>query len=254
MHSYSFIKKKIANLQTFYKTTSKKNQLDYPKKKMDSSAYSFKQTKFWCHNCTFQFSRLVNTSEKSEVFCSRCNNVCEEILSSNGSETRNFIPFSNAGRIQNEDQYENTNESNRNSNTGFPGFQRIFITHTFLFPEFHHGNGSSGPFIPFGSVFPNDHNDGLFFIFNNFFNVGERQQENPNPPADKNVVLNLKEIVVDEKNEKEMNEKECSICQENFKAKEIGKELKCNHLYHKDCIERWLKMHSTCPCCRGAVV
>ena len=184
------------------------------------------------------------------MLCSKCNNVCEEISSLNGSETRNFIPFSNPGGVQNENQHENRNETNRNPNDGHTGFHRVFITNTFFFPEFHN-NVNSDPFIPFESLFPNER---LFFIFNNFFNVGGRQQENSNPPADKNVVLNLKEIVVDETNEKQMNEKECSICQENFKAKEIGKELKCNHLYHKDCIERWLKIHSTCPCCREFVV
>lgn len=214
-----------------------------------NSSYSLKQAKFWCHNCSLQFSRLIDTSQRCEMFCSRCNNVCEEISSHNVLETRNFIPFSHGGGARTEDQNENRNESNRNSNNGNNGFHRFLITHTFFFPEFDN-NVDFNPFISNGSFLPND---GLFFIINNFFNVGGRQQENPNPPADKNVVLNLKEIVVDEKNEKQMNEKECTICQENFKAKEIGKELKCNHLYHKDCIERWLKMHSTCPCCRSVM-
>jgi hypothetical protein len=43
----------------------------------------------------------------------------------------------------------------------------------------------------------------------------------------------------------------CAICQEDFKVKNIVREIKkCNHYYHIECIEKWLSNKHTCPTCR----
>ena len=40
----------------------------------------------------------------------------------------------------------------------------------------------------------------------------------------------------------------CSICLISY---DNNKEItKCNHEFHKDCIDRWLDKHNTCPICR----
>ncbi len=44
--------------------------------------------------------------------------------------------------------------------------------------------------------------------------------------------------------------KECSICQQVYKEKEYARELKCKHVYHKKCIDKWLKKNPSCPICR----
>ncbi len=48
---------------------------------------------------------------------------------------------------------------------------------------------------------------------------------------------------------------ECTICQENMKAGDTVRWLPCqetlNHAFHKDCIDPWIKDHSSCPTCRG---
>lgn len=41
---------------------------------------------------------------------------------------------------------------------------------------------------------------------------------------------------------------QCSICLENFTGTAV--KLGCDHLFHRDCIQRWLREHTTCPVCR----
>ena len=48
------------------------------------------------------------------------------------------------------------------------------------------------------------------------------------------------------------SEEECSICyEENDKQFVI---LRCKHVYHKECIDKWLQEHTTCPQCRYELV
>jgi hypothetical protein len=42
----------------------------------------------------------------------------------------------------------------------------------------------------------------------------------------------------------------CSVCLEKLVETDICRELRCNHLFHKDCIDHWLDEHISCPVCR----
>jgi hypothetical protein len=42
----------------------------------------------------------------------------------------------------------------------------------------------------------------------------------------------------------------CSICFDKFIDSDMCRELKCKHLYHQNCIDKWLDEHITCPVCR----
>lgn len=42
---------------------------------------------------------------------------------------------------------------------------------------------------------------------------------------------------------------ECSICFDVFKDNELLKQLKCNHLFHKECLSQWLLNENKCPIC-----
>ena len=44
---------------------------------------------------------------------------------------------------------------------------------------------------------------------------------------------------------------DCPICLEPISTDK--KILKCNHTFHKDCVNRWLLNHDTCPMCRGVI-
>lgn len=43
----------------------------------------------------------------------------------------------------------------------------------------------------------------------------------------------------------------CSICMDNYELDKMIVKLKCNHIYHENCIENWLcNQKVTCPICR----
>ena len=51
---------------------------------------------------------------------------------------------------------------------------------------------------------------------------------------------------------KEEEYKKCNICFEQFKENQYKRDIKCGHLFHKKCIDKWInKYHKVnCPVCR----
>lgn len=50
---------------------------------------------------------------------------------------------------------------------------------------------------------------------------------------------------------------ECAICLDHYEAGEIvcwAKVNCCSHIYHEDCIVRWLESHDECPLCRENLI
>lgn len=45
----------------------------------------------------------------------------------------------------------------------------------------------------------------------------------------------------------------CPICYETISLQESVRRLKCMHVYHKKCIDPWLRRKFTCPMCRATV-
>ena len=43
----------------------------------------------------------------------------------------------------------------------------------------------------------------------------------------------------------------CAICQEKYGEMDMVTFLYCNHLFHYDCISRWIDNKGTCPYCRN---
>ena len=44
----------------------------------------------------------------------------------------------------------------------------------------------------------------------------------------------------------------CTVCLLNFEDDDIVRKIKCNHIFHKKCIDEWLLNHSNkCPVCRS---
>lgn len=51
-------------------------------------------------------------------------------------------------------------------------------------------------------------------------------------------------------NELETGEKNCSICLEEYNKEDDVYKLDCNHIYHKECFDCWLKHSDECCLCR----
>lgn len=42
---------------------------------------------------------------------------------------------------------------------------------------------------------------------------------------------------------------ECVICMSDYRDK-VAKEMPCKHIFHGECVEKWLKINGSCPVCR----
>ncbi|KAL5555921.1 hypothetical protein UlMin_038670 [Ulmus minor] len=49
---------------------------------------------------------------------------------------------------------------------------------------------------------------------------------------------------------------ECRVCLSEFEEGDKVRNLKCNHTFHKECLDKWLQQYcsATCPLCRSKVL
>jgi hypothetical protein len=77
-------------------------------------------------------------------------------------------------------------------------------------------------------------------------NVGTNRRSSLRQPIRNPEEIEKKTILF----ETDSSPKTCSICLENYKPNEPLIQLQCNHIYHPDCINDWLRRQSSCPLCR----
>ncbi|XP_044510150.1 probable E3 ubiquitin-protein ligase XERICO [Mangifera indica] len=66
-------------------------------------------------------------------------------------------------------------------------------------------------------------------------------------PASKEVIQMLEKVAVEECIE---SMRECTICFEEFQFDVENVRLPCGHVYHQNCIAKWLEISHMCPLCR----
>ncbi|XP_023364066.1 E3 ubiquitin-protein ligase Praja-1 [Otolemur garnettii] len=71
-----------------------------------------------------------------------------------------------------------------------------------------------------------------------------------NPPASKESINTLPEILVTEDHGAVGQEMCCPICCSEYVKGEVATELPCHHYFHKPCVSIWLQKSGTCPVCR----
>ena len=84
-----------------------------------------------------------------------------------------------------------------------------------------------------------------------------QNQHQGNPPASKTAIDKLKHFKMEKKyckkSEKDPNKleyPECSICLMEINDGQNTILLPCGHMFHEDCVTKWLQIHNTCPLCR----
>ncbi|XP_006128952.1 E3 ubiquitin-protein ligase Praja-2 isoform X2 [Pelodiscus sinensis] len=74
--------------------------------------------------------------------------------------------------------------------------------------------------------------------------------EQAHPPASKESIDCLPQIIITENHNAVGQEQCCAICCSEYVKDEIITELPCHHFFHKPCVTLWLQKSGTCPVCR----
>jgi hypothetical protein len=48
-------------------------------------------------------------------------------------------------------------------------------------------------------------------------------------------------------------DEECAICLSDFEDGEELRHMYCNHLFHRNCVDRWLVKNAFCPKCKRGI-
>ena len=83
------------------------------------------------------------------------------------------------------------------------------------------------------------------------------RDNNSNSNSNSNSNTNNERLIPEKKIKKEVilytedfSDQECSICLEEFKINEELIKIDCNHYFHSQCINDWIKFNGSCPLCR----
>ncbi|XVE85908.1 hypothetical protein DITRI_Ditri17bG0129300 [Diplodiscus trichospermus] len=68
--------------------------------------------------------------------------------------------------------------------------------------------------------------------------------------ASKYVMIPAQESMMLKKVNVEDGDDGCAICLEELKVESYASQMPCSHMFHSNCIEKWLKKKNNCPICR----
>lgn len=157
-------------------------------------------------------------------------------------------PNINGNGVNREPNLATQAQNNMNASHSQPNLQQ---------PSFTNGNGNATatPNINNNYVNPNDFLfflDPLSLLFGQFFNNLPRQQQSlqGQPPASKIAMESLK--IVSPKSRLIKLQPTCSICLDDFDStpEKVIRSMPCGHVYHEDCLFKWLEKSNTCANCR----
>jgi hypothetical protein len=232
-------------------------------------------TNFECSNCHHINSKIIAPNSRY-TGCSRCGTLVDiEEMSRNSRYNRqrtsinninynNMHLFPDNNNIRNNSRYNRINSINfrNNNNNNFTvnntGMFRLSINNDNYDRYSAYRRNLQNPMML--RVIYDDLND----------EINELEEEEIENLINRNLVLNvIKEIqpkpkpkLKKEKMNKKLwikNEKgvleapTCCICLNVMKDKCDVTKLKCNHLFHFKCLEKWVENKEVCPFCRGKI-
>jgi hypothetical protein len=232
-------------------------------------------TNFECSNCHHINSKIIAPNSRY-TGCSRCGTLVDiEEMSRNSRYNRqrtsinninynNMHLFPDNNNIRNNSRYNRSNSINfrNNNNNNFTinntGMFRLSINNDNYDRYSAYRRNLQNPMML--RVIYDDLND----------EINELEEEEIENLINRNLVLNvIKEIqpkpkpkLKKEKMNKKLwikNEKgvleapTCCICLNVMKDKCDVTKLKCNHIFHFKCLEKWVENKEVCPFCRGKI-
>ena len=232
-------------------------------------------TNFECSNCHHINSKIIAPNSRY-TGCSRCGTLVDiEEMSRNSRYNRqrtsinninynNMHLFPDNNNIRNNSRYNRSNSINfrNNNNNNFiinnTGMFRLSINNDNYDRYSAYRRNLQNPMML--RVIYDDLNDEINeleeeeienLINRNFvLNVIKEIQPKPKPKLKKEK-MNKKLWI---KNEKGVLEAPtCCICLNVMKDKCDVTKLKCNHLFHYKCLEKWVENKEVCPFCRGKI-
>jgi hypothetical protein len=71
-----------------------------------------------------------------------------------------------------------------------------------------------------------------------------------NEPLDDDIIQTFQITKINDINKLSEDKKRCSICLENYKNGDDSIILPCIHIFHSECIKKWMKRNGICPICK----
>jgi len=76
------------------------------------------------------------------------------------------------------------------------------------------------------------------------------EEQEPRQPATAEACLRAMPVVKVTENDLEAENDECTICFDKLLVGDPALRIPCGHLFHKDCVHKWLESSNQCPVCR----
>lgn len=189
-----------------------------------------------------------------------------------GTNPTNSSSSSSSNR--NNESNTNANTGNANQNSSQSNQNRPRRPHPAVAPQIFQPSSSSGaprldeifgvmeavfsgraadliPGQPGGRARDNQGNTQMFdpiqSLFSNFGDFDGSSSSAPPPATNQNITQLPTGAGNDE------TDGECMICLDKMGSDTIVKTLPCLHRFHADCIDRWLRLHNSCPICKTPV-
>ena len=197
------------------------------------------------------------------------NNNTNNNFNGNNPFPNPFPNQNNQNPNNNTQNAQNSSQNNQNGNLNIffipfnvSPFSGSVNRHPFNFAVFEGPIGSNDFVNPSANFFLDNFASNFISNFINpmtrivFINNMQNQHQG-NPPASKSAIDKLKHFKMEKKyckkSESDPNKleyPECSICLMEVNEGQNTILLPCGHMFHEECVKKWLEIHNTCPLCR----
>lgn len=139
-------------------------------------------------------------------------------------------------------------ENSNNSEAASSSVDPFDIWRGHLITPFQSDTRSTNQYLDFmQTYFPPD-SDGANTTIVNAFEDYEDDDDYEEP--EQLMEWEIEELPTHKCTEEEAKDEMCVICIVDFEKDEVLRMLPCKHMFHTECIDRWLAISSKCPVCR----